>query len=73
MGNWITNARRQYRNSRDNLLALKQCNITLRQIPHLMRELRLWLRVTKNFREIEGSLKGALHRYLLIFQGRPRK
>ena len=69
----ITNIRNRYKKGRNNLLAYKQANITLRQIPNRMREIRLWLQITKNFREIEGSWTGALRRYLVMFQGRPRK
>ena len=73
MGKRMTNLRSRYRKVRNNLLAYKQANITLRQIPHLMREMRLWFRITKNFRQIEGSWTRALRRYLLMFQGRPKK
>ena len=73
MGKRITNIRNRYRKGRNSLLAFKQANITLKQIPYLMREMRVWLRITKNFREIEGSWTGVLRRYLVMFQGRPRK
>ena len=73
MGKRMTNLRSRYRKVRNNLLAYKQANITLRQIPHLMREMRLWFRITKNFRQVEGSWTRALRRYLLMFQGRPKK
>lgn len=73
MGKRITNIRYRYKKARNNLLAYRQANITLKQMPHLMREMRLWLRVTKNFREIEGSWTRALRRYMVMFQGRPRK
>ncbi len=58
---------------RDNLIALKQNNITLRQMPYLIREWRLWLQITRNFKMIEGSWLGGLKIYLSIFEGIPVK
>ncbi len=60
-------------NVRDYVLALKQGNITFRQLPYLIRERRLWLQVMKNFRELEGSWIGAIRRNILIFKGHPHK
>ncbi len=56
---------------RDNLSALKKYNITIKQLPFLLKEWRLWLQVTRNFREIEGSWSGAFRRYVRMFTNRP--
>jgi hypothetical protein len=53
--------------------AMKQANITMRQLPGMGREFSLWLRITRNLREIEGSWPGALRKYMWIFTGVPRK
>ena len=55
----------------DNVVALKQYNITLRQLPYLIREWRLWLQITRNFAMIEGSWLKGLNTYLSIFEGVP--
>jgi hypothetical protein len=55
------------------LLMFRQGNITLRQLPHLLREWRLWLRITRNFSEIEGSwMRGTFH-LMRLFQGYPER
>jgi hypothetical protein len=43
---------------KSNLKALKQNNIWAGQLPYLAKEWRLWVRITRNFREIEGSWYG---------------
>ncbi len=73
MGGRIDSIRRRYRRIKSNLLAFKQSNMTLRQLPALVRERHLWIRITRNFREIEGSWSKALHRFLIMFQNYPRK
>ncbi len=54
---------------RGNLFALQHNNITLRQVPYMIREWRLWLQITRNFKTIEGSWLGGLKTYLSIFEG----
>lgn len=54
-----------------NLIALKQNNITLRQLPYMIREWRLWLQITRNFAVIEGSWLKGFNTYLAIFKGFP--
>ena len=56
---------------RNNLDALKKDNIWFGQLPSLAREWRLWLQVTRNFREIKGSWFGAVRQYLRMFGNRP--
>lgn len=54
-----------------NLNALKKDNIRLGQLPYLLREWRLWLQITRNFREIKGSWSGVVRQYLRMFGNRP--
>jgi hypothetical protein len=56
---------------KSNLKALKQNNIWVGQLPYLAKEWRLWIQITRNFREIEGSWSGAVRRYLRMFGNRP--
>ncbi len=53
--------------------ALRQSNLTLVQLPFMLREFRLWWQVTRNFREIEGSWIKALKCYGNMFEGIPKK
>ena len=69
----IDNVTRRYRRLQSNLLAFKEYNMTMGQLPSLIRERHLWIRITRNFREIEGSWSGALRRFLIMFQNHPRK
>ncbi len=62
-----------YSDIQRNLAALKQCNITIGQLPFILREWRLWLRITRNFREIEGSWMSAILRYIRMFEDRPQR
>jgi predicted metal-binding protein len=55
----------------DFVRALRQCNITPLQMPNMLREGRLWLRVFGNFRELQGSWPGAARLGLKVFSGRP--
>jgi len=73
MQNRRNNFRRSYRNVRNSLAALQQDNMTLKQLPHMLRHRRLWLQVLKNMREIEGSWPAAIRRTLLMYEGHPRK
>jgi hypothetical protein len=65
--------RSRYSDFRDNLSALEKYNITIKQMPFLLKEWRLWLQVTRNFKEIEGSWSGALRRYVRMFTNRPER
>jgi len=67
----IQGIRSRYSDFRDNLSALKKYNITIKQMPFLLKEWRLWLRVTRNLREVEGSWSGAFRRYVRMFTNRP--
>jgi hypothetical protein len=57
----------------ESLRALKQCNMLVRQLPNLAKQYRLWLRIVRNLRLIEGSWTGAARRLMIMFQGRPRQ
>lgn len=59
------------REALDFARALRQCNITPLQLPNMLREGRLWLRVFGNFRELQGSWPGAACLGLKVFSGRP--
>ena len=67
----IKNKKHDFKKLQDNLIALKQSNITIRQFPYLVREWRLWLQVTRNFVMIEGSWLKGLKTYQSIFEGFP--
>jgi len=58
---------------RKNLEALKQANITCRQIPHLLKSGRVWWRVAGNLHEIEGSWISVLKTCLHLLKGDPGK
>lgn len=66
------NLRRSLRIINDFLLALRQSNITVRQLPKLMRQWRTWLQLTNNVHVIEGSWWTTFRRFLKMFQGHPR-
>jgi hypothetical protein len=68
----MKNKKHALKKLQDNLIALKQSNITFRQFPYLVRQWRLWLQVTRNFAMIEGSRVKGLKMYLSIFEGFPR-
>ena len=53
--------------------AMKQANVASRQLPGMSKEFRLWLQITRNFKEIEGSWTGAIRTYMRMFKGVPRK
>jgi hypothetical protein len=69
----LNRLRRSYRKVRNSLAALEQDNMTLKQLPHMVRHRRLWFQVLKNMREIEGSWPAAIRRTLLMYEGHPRK
>ena len=73
MRNRLHNLRKSYRKVQNSLAALQQDNMTLKQLPHIVRHRRLWLQVLKNMREIEGSWPAAIRRTLLMYEGHPRK
>ena len=53
--------------------AMKQVNLSGRQLPGIVREFRLWLIIIRNLKEIEGSWLGAIRTYMHLFKGVPRK
>ena len=53
--------------------AMKQANVATRQLARMCMEFRLWLRITANLKEIEGSWPGAIRAYMHMFKGVPRK
>ncbi len=57
---------------KDRFTAMKQYNMTTHQLRAVFREKRMWFRVLKNLREIQGSWSGALGLMMKIFEGRPR-
>jgi hypothetical protein len=73
MQNKLNNLRRSYRRVLNSLAALKQDNMSLKQMPHLVRDRRLWFQLLSNIREIEGSWLAAIRRTLLMYEGHPRK
>ena len=56
-----------------SMAAMKQVNLSGRQLPGIAREFRLWLQITRNFKEIEGSWPAAMRTYMHLFKGVPRK
>jgi hypothetical protein len=69
----VDSVRWKMKRIRENVKALHQANITPGQLPYLIREWRLWLQITRNFKAIEGSWTGAVKTYLDVFQGYPAK
>ncbi len=63
--------KKKYLHFRNYLSVLKENNITLKQLPFILNEWRLWVQIGKNFREIEGSWKGVIKRYIRMFENRP--
>ncbi len=61
------------REIRKNIQALKQMNLTPAQAMNMLKEPVLWFRVTRNFREIEGSWFKAIKLYVYMFEGVPDK
>jgi hypothetical protein len=56
-----------------NMEALNQLNITIAQMPVLMKEFGVWWKVTRNLKEIEGSWTRAFKSYARMFEGVPKK
>ena len=68
----IKNKKHDLKKLQDNFIALKQSNITPRQLLYLVRQWRLWLQVTRNFAMIEGSWLKGFKTYASIFKGSPQ-
>ena len=49
---------------------MKAYNMTWRQAVAVYRERNVWIRILKNFHELEGSWPAALKKMALIFQGK---
>ncbi len=73
MGRRLNKLRNRLREERDAIAALRQNNITLRQLPYILREWRVWLQIFRNLKELEGSWSDALRINMKIMRGRPRK
>ena len=52
---------------------MKQSNITMAQMPYIVKEFRLWWQITRNIKDLQGSWTGVLKVYLRIFKGLPQK
>ncbi len=65
--------KQRYRRLKKNLEALKQANITPAQMPKMAKDLRIWWKITRNFKDLEGSWFRALATYVRMFKGVPRK
>jgi len=68
-----TGLMKKYDELKKNIEALKQLNITLSQIPVLMKEFGVWWQVTRNLKQIEGSWSKAFTAYAWMFKGVPKK
>jgi len=65
--------KRSLQNFQKSIQALKQSNISLGQVPYIIKEFHLWWQITKNIKDLQGSWIGALKTYIRIFQGLPKK
>ena len=65
--------KKKYTDIKKNIEALKQFNITIGQMPVLMKAFGVWWNVTRNLKEIEGSWNKAFATYAWMFKGVPRK
>lgn len=65
--------KRHYQAFQKNMEALKQANITPAQMANLIKSWNVWWKVTVNLREIEGSWTKALKKYIMLFEGVPKK
>jgi len=65
--------KKKYTEFKKNMEALKQFNITLGQMPVLIKSFDVWWQVTRNLKEIEGSWYKAFATYAWIFKGIPQK
>ncbi len=61
------------RKEKNRLIAMKQYNISIKQLPLTIRERRMWMKVLRNFRALSGSWTGSLRLMLKVFEGRPRE
>ena len=62
-----------FRDLQRNYQALKQTNLTVIQLPYIIKEFGVWWNLTKNLREIEGSWAKTLKANIHFFKGVPRK
>lgn len=67
------NIRRVIRDLSRNRAAYSQANVKLSQAPALLRQSKLWIRLTKNMRELSGSWLDVASSYKVMFAGRPKK
>jgi len=69
MTNKGSGIKRSLKNFKKNIQALKQSNITLAQLPYIVKEFRLWWQITRNIKDLQGSWAGVLKVYFRIFKG----
>lgn len=62
-----------FRDIQKNIQALKQSNLTINQMPNMMKEIGVWWKITQNLRELEGSWAKTVKTYIHLFKGVPRK
>lgn len=63
----------RYHEIQKNMKALKQANITPAQLANLLKASGIWWKITLNLKEIEGSWTKAIKKYIVLFEGVPRK
>jgi hypothetical protein len=73
MGNRMDDVQGLRRRLQKSLQALNQDNMGSSQLPHLVRQRKIWFQILKNLREIEGSWPAAIRRTFLMYEGHPRK
>jgi hypothetical protein len=62
-----------FRDLKKNIQALKQANLTVSQMPNVMKGFGLWWKITRNLRILEGSWTGTLKTFIRLFKGVPRR
>ena len=69
----MTGLKGGFRDLQRNYQALKQANLTIIQVPYIIKEFGVWWQIAKNLREIEGSWTKTLKANIHFFKGIPRK
>jgi sulfatase maturation enzyme AslB (radical SAM superfamily) len=69
----MTGLKGSFRDIQKNIQALKQSNLTVNQMPNMMKEIGVWWKITRNLRELEGSWVKTVKTYIHLFKGVPRK
>ena len=73
MNNKISGIKQRFHKFQKTLQALKQSNITLGQVPYILKEIHLWWQITRNMKYLQGSWPKTLKAYIRIFEGLPKK